>query len=509
MDKFEIHDGVQYKVINSKEYVSAHRNQQKTAYKTANVVARRGYVGEIVETVMKNGLRETKNMVSYDPITGEPDWVLTQPNGELTVITDSKYRSLYNIANTKPGEELNPIPLNRPVLEVDENVCLVTSWGEMQYIKAGGVLVTLASNDIYGIQKEEYENTYKEVPDVDAKPIFDENISTVVDNNRPKIFLSVAYPYHNENNQKLLKEVVEYVNSKGILAINVRKINENNVNLVKEISTTLGKCEGVLSLAFNRNSNKTSPFIHIETALATSMNLASLMIVPNEVDKEGVLHNDNSDGNEVEINAELSLYDDENKEVLTYLNKFTEQVTKRYKLQINKKDIARFKTGLMNPETSDQTKNQVVDFLKAFYQIKDKDFQMKNVFIKRPTQIKAMVVDKSGFYETKDGIIELRKGDFLVLDQNSNVKPYAVKQEQFNLRYVKVNGTQDTYVTKFVPVLASRKGANVEICPLIDTTDIYEQDIKEFGTKYESLKDYILNLESVAESVNQNDLSAQ
>ncbi|MBO5884845.1 MAG: hypothetical protein J6Q51_03515, partial [Clostridia bacterium] len=486
---------------------SEHRDQMFTAYKTSNVTARKGKVGEVVETIMKNGMRETKNIVSYDPVTGEPDWVVTQANGEQMIVTDSKYKSLYYVADAKPGQEVKPVPLNRPMLKVEENVCLVTSWGEMQYINAGGVLVTLAANDIYGIQQEEFEKTYQTVENVDAKPIFDENIQTVVDNNKPKIFLSVAYPYDNEKNQQILKEVVRYLNSKGIMAVNVRKIQESNVNLVKEIAGTLEKCEGILSLAFNKGQNKTSPFIHIENSLASTMNLANLMIVPEEVEKEGVLYSDNNDG-VADIDGEKSLYDPANQDVLEELNNFIEQVTKRYQLKINDKDLARFKSGLLTVDKTDQTREQIVEFLKAFYQVKDLDFSMRNVFVKRPTQIKAVVVKQSGMYETKDGVIELKEGDFLVMDNDSTVKPYAVKQEQFNLRYAKVIGTEDTYVTKLSPVIATKVDNQVKICPLVDPSDIYYNKKEEFAAKYESLEDYILNLQISLENSNVNNLGS-
>ena len=507
MDRYEVHDGKQYKVINPKDYVIANRDKMFTAYKVANVTARKGKVGEVVETVMKNGMRETKNIVSYDPVTGEPDWVVTQANGEQMIVTDSKYRSLYYVADAEPGQEVTPVPLNRPMLELDENVCFMTSWGEMQYINAGGVLVTLSSNDIYGIQQEEFERTYKTLSDVDAKPIFDENIQIVNESNKPKIFLSVAYPYENEQNQKVLKEVVGYLSSKGITAVNVRKIQESNVNLVKEIASTLEKCEGILSLAFNKGQNKTSPFIHIENSLASTMNLSNIMIVPLEVDKDGMLFDDNNDAT-IDINANKSLYDPENTEVLKAIDQFIEQVVKRFQLKIKDKDLARFKSGLLNIDKSEQTREQIASFLKAFYQIKDIDFSMKNVFVKRPTQIKAVVVQQDGVYQTKDGLIELKKGDFLVMDQDSSVKPYAVKQEQFNLRYTKVLGSEDTYVTKLAPVIATKEGQEVKICPMVDTTDIYYNKKEEFASKYETLEDYILNLQISLDNSNINDLTS-
>ena len=66
MDNFELHEGEQYKVINAKDYVISHKHEFFTAIKKSNVVAIQGFVGQEVDTVMKNGLTETKNIVSYN-----------------------------------------------------------------------------------------------------------------------------------------------------------------------------------------------------------------------------------------------------------------------------------------------------------------------------------------------------------------------------------------------------------------------------------------------------------
>lgn len=53
--------------------------------KFARVHAEQGKVGQEIVTVMKNGLVETKNVVKEDPETGEPDWIITNPDGENIV----------------------------------------------------------------------------------------------------------------------------------------------------------------------------------------------------------------------------------------------------------------------------------------------------------------------------------------------------------------------------------------------------------------------------------------
>ena len=171
---------------------------------------------------------------------------------------------------------------------------------------------------------------------------------------------------------------------------------------------------------------------------------------------------------------------------------FIESVVERNKYQLNDKDINKLKSALLSSDP--KAKEKITEFLKAFYSLKDEKFEMKNLFVKRPTKIKALIVEESGKYETRDGIVELEAGDFLVLSEDSSVKPYAVKKEQFHLRYMKENGTENTYIAKFAPVVASRGENNsIQISPLVDFNDKYNNSHNEFRKKYETLEQYLLN----------------
>lgn len=504
MEKFEIYEGEEYKIVNGKDYVLNNLDGLFTGIKVANVKAEKGYVGQEVETVMKNGMVETKNIVSYDAETGEPDWIITQATGEKMIITDSNFKNLYNKVNTKEGEVLTPVPLDRPLIRLKENIAIMAPWGEMQYIKKGGVLAVIASNDIYGIQEYEFDKSYK-TTNGDAKKLLEENLKIVKDFNKPKIFLSVSYPHESKEDQKFMKEVIRYVNSKGIQAINVKKLKENNINLIREISLVLEKCQGVLSIAFDRNNGHTSPFVHIETSLASMLGLNNLMLLPKNVVSEGILFDDNLDGKLKRIDTTKSLYAPENEEVLKAIDKFISEIIKRYTLNLKDQDLAKFKQGLI--ENTNETKTKLKKFLKAFYKLEDIDFEISDIYVKRPTQIKAVCIDKDGVYETKDGRVELKKGDFLVLNKNSTVKPYAVKQEQFNLRYMKVNGEEDTYVSKLTPVIKTIKNGKIEVMPLVDLTDKYNIDISDFENSYTSIFSHIKNIGYENNTENINDLS--
>ncbi len=494
--EYVMHEGEKYLVISPASYCREHSYNAFVASKFAKITARKGRVGEKVDTIMKNGLLETSNVVTYDPSTGEPDWVVTQESGEQMIVNDTKFKNLYHLnQEVKEGEKIKPSGVHRPMIWVDENVAFKTNWGEMQYIRKNGVLVAITQDDIYGIQKEEFLGSYNFVKEENGKESLEKNLSKKSFIRRPQIFLSVAFPYDNLNDFNFMKQVVERVNAKGIKAVNIKKIDDKNVNLVNEIKSALEESEGILSLAFNKSNNSTSPFIQIETALASALNLETLMLVPDTVEKEGMLYEDNVDGNIETIKKDADLYSQENKEVLKLLDGFIEKVLNRYDMKLNDKDLAKFKSAFMSGEKRDE----LLNYLKSFYNVKENGFDLDDIYVKRPFEIKAFAVDKDGFYNTQDGKVFLKKGDFLVCDIDENVMPYSIKKEDFKARYITVNGKKDTYITKFIPTVAKEKGDKMEVFGLINTSDKYQMDKNRFILGYQSLKEYILNLQNYNE----------
>ena len=127
--------------------------------KFARINARQGTLGETVVTQMSNGLEETKNTVKLDEKTGEPGWIVTNPDGEEYIVEDSTFKKKYEIDPENPTQYK---PKGGPVLssEIDEHIEFEAPWGETMRIEAGGSLILSGPNDIYGIQKTEFENTY-------------------------------------------------------------------------------------------------------------------------------------------------------------------------------------------------------------------------------------------------------------------------------------------------------------------------------------------------------------
>lgn len=132
----------------------------KSYRKFAVVTARQGTLGEVVVTKMKNGLEETRNTIGVDEL-GNLDWIITNPDGEEYVVKDKKFKERYEVldasANTyQPKKEVNYF------IQTTYNLTFTAPWGEEMTIKKGGYLNITNIREIYGIQKDEFLNTYKE-----------------------------------------------------------------------------------------------------------------------------------------------------------------------------------------------------------------------------------------------------------------------------------------------------------------------------------------------------------
>ena len=151
------------KIDNISEYVREGIKSGKLTVdevaKFARIQARQGEVGEEIVTRMANGLEETRNSVKLDEETGEPGWVVTNPDGEQYIVGDSVFKKRYEVDPENPAQYK---PKGAPVLsaQLDEHIEFTAPWGEIMKIECGGSLILGGPNDIYGIQKDEFEHTY-------------------------------------------------------------------------------------------------------------------------------------------------------------------------------------------------------------------------------------------------------------------------------------------------------------------------------------------------------------
>lgn len=158
-----------FKKINAAEYVEYLKNigaPFDRFYKFAKVLARQGVEGEEIKTIMANGLEETVNSVKVDAESGQPDWVIKNPGGEEYIITDKNFKKRYEITGEENSEEFSVYSSKRAeitAVQIKENVSFTAPWGSEMNIAAGGYLVVNNPTDIYGIQYEEFLQTYKPV----------------------------------------------------------------------------------------------------------------------------------------------------------------------------------------------------------------------------------------------------------------------------------------------------------------------------------------------------------
>lgn len=124
--------------------------------KTARITAREGIVGEEIVTRMKDGHEETKNTVKE-----EGDMVVRNPNGEEYIIDAKTFAKKYEKDPSNP-EQYRPKGGAQLFIPVREDIEFKAPWGEEMSIKSGGMLNISGreTGDIYGIQKEEFYQTY-------------------------------------------------------------------------------------------------------------------------------------------------------------------------------------------------------------------------------------------------------------------------------------------------------------------------------------------------------------
>lgn len=143
------------------EYVEQYWDDAEFFVKDAEVQIRRAEPGEEVTTVTGEGHKETTNTAE------KGDYLVRNPDGEEYVITKEFYHENYErLAKEEPTTE-KFIP-HRSIkdavlcIQIDEDLSFEAPWGEKMRIKEGGYLVIqdLEEGDIYGVQEEEFEETY-------------------------------------------------------------------------------------------------------------------------------------------------------------------------------------------------------------------------------------------------------------------------------------------------------------------------------------------------------------
>jgi hypothetical protein len=156
----------------------------RAAVKFARIIARPGIEGEEITTwsVDKEGnpIVEKVDNVTRDSETNETGWVVIKANEACEAIVDANGHINEWIIGAptfhKKYEESEVPSLYKPkggqqlFVELPINV-IVEQWGKTMKIAAGGYLNVTDFDDVYGISKRDFEDTYKFVEEPSQKKI--------------------------------------------------------------------------------------------------------------------------------------------------------------------------------------------------------------------------------------------------------------------------------------------------------------------------------------------------
>ena len=150
-----------------------------TAVKFARIVARQGVVGQEVESFTSNGLSEKVAVVELDKQTNQPGWIATKVDAEGNIIIDEfghKNQWIIEDSTFVKKYEIDPEnptlfkPKGGPqvFVEIQDNITL-EQWGSEMNVEKGGFINITNPDDMYGISKRDFDDTYQFVIEENKK----------------------------------------------------------------------------------------------------------------------------------------------------------------------------------------------------------------------------------------------------------------------------------------------------------------------------------------------------
>ena len=156
----------------------------RQAVKYTRIIARPGVLGEEIVTwsVDAEGkpIVEKRDRVTEDPETKETGWVVTKAdengnaivdaNGHINqwIISAPKFHQKYE------GTDVEGLykPVGGPQVFVELPInAIIFQWGQEMRIAAGGFINVTNLDDIYGISKRDFEDTYRFVESTPKKSL--------------------------------------------------------------------------------------------------------------------------------------------------------------------------------------------------------------------------------------------------------------------------------------------------------------------------------------------------
>lgn len=304
-----------------------------------------------------------------------------------------------------------------------------------------------------------------------------------IGNKNVNVFLSVAWPEKNNiADNQLIANIADYMKKQGITLINVKNFPGDRKSLVKQIKSSMINTSAVLTLAFGKhNTNKTSPFVYLESDIASNLKLTNLALVPQNVALNKQLENakkliiEKNEKGEYDIENSLSLK--------LSLDRFIDSAKLTAFGTLELKDYVDNSFKKVNEE---EFKNRILEK----YDVK-KNILQEDIVFKKPVKVEANIITESGLYNTADGEMFLNVDDVLV--KNAGEQFYKVSAEEFDKIYIKDNKS-DFYIKKPIPMVVLKQDKNfVTVCPMYNPSDVYNVPVADFEMSYESLYTHLRN----------------
>ena len=147
----------------------------REAYKFARIIAKQGKVGETVISwsadSIGNEVKEKVAQVELDGETKEPGWIVTKVDeaGNIIVdnnnhpnqwiIADSTFKKKYEVDSDNPTL-FKPKGGPQIFVQITDDIIL-SQWGMEMKIAKGGYINITNPNDMYGISKRDFDDTYR------------------------------------------------------------------------------------------------------------------------------------------------------------------------------------------------------------------------------------------------------------------------------------------------------------------------------------------------------------
>ena len=103
----------------------------KNYAKFARIQAIEAVGGEVIETILADGTKETSNTANAG------DWIVTNPGGEKYIVPAAKFPKKYEAAPEIGDGWFKPTGGVQKFLELDEDTKFICSWDEEQFIAKG------------------------------------------------------------------------------------------------------------------------------------------------------------------------------------------------------------------------------------------------------------------------------------------------------------------------------------------------------------------------------------